>query len=97
MKPSHTPGPWTAELATPDEIAHVSRGSNPYNAICSLDVTKTIEESNANALLVAAAPELLQTIEELFAMYSDHSRNAFDLVEIRSKLAQAIAKATGGK
>ena len=90
---SHTPGPWEAK-APVEHGAHVYGPHGVTVAWCGTNSTFkragyysiSMEESGANARLIAAAPELL---EALIAMLSntpdcDHVARA------------AIAKATGG-
>ena len=84
MKDKHTPGPWTA---------------NPHNDLISdkdgnilayLRCTKTTSVGNgwlpmeANARLVAAAPELFEALEELYNAY---------LVMEQPRLYKALAEA----
>lgn len=58
-------------------------------AIVSYRGVPSIKEADANALLIAAAPELLEACEKLVAAYTD------DGLRTAGRLArQAIAKAT---
>ena len=61
---------------------------------------KLYEDSEINwdipsGSLIAAAVPMLSALEKLNAIYSDYSRDSFDLVEIRSIIKSAIAKARG--
>lgn len=103
MKDSnHTPGPWIAtgsaiedvditEIRTVDErlLAEVL----PY------DTLDGMAEMDANARLIAAAPELLEALEHIAAWSDsrDGSAEAVDeaLDRIRRWASTAIAKATG--
>ena len=51
---------------------------------------KEAEETRANARLIAAAPELLEALQEL-SLYVSHNGDMW----VRNKALQAIAKATG--
>lgn len=67
----HTPGPWTSQSATVNASdgwigsAFISKSNNDS------DGTRTHEESKANAMLMAAAPELLQLLEEAVLLVRD--------------------------
>jgi len=54
MNTKHTPGPWISE-----NLWEVNSQNEPLT-ICSLFKTRTIAETQANAKLIAAAPELLE-------------------------------------
>lgn len=61
MTAQHTPGPWT----TPDGEAIVDPNSSELIAQCYGDGIATItpEECNANARLIAAAPDMLAQLQ----------------------------------
>lgn len=93
---SHTPGPWHAhEEATIVRWGYVStseeRNRKFFIASCFdvPDLSPDANTSEANARLIAAAPELLEALREVVAI-SDRKHNAWD------KAHAAIAKATGG-
>ena len=73
---------WSARYV-PEE--HSWRVHDGYNEIC-------MAWGAENARLIAAAPDMLDTLNKLHAMYSDMSRTHFDLVEIRNLLASAIER-----
>lgn len=107
MKPKHTPGPWKVENHTEHVGPYTSAALEIWNQnrhittvhehVDSFDVDK------ANAHLIAAAPELLETLEKsqrwlmfiLDAWQLDHDQrdriNGF--IEIQQK---TIVKAKGG-
>jgi len=63
---SHTPGPWTAERATPNTINIDASGvsiGEVYDGTEETDSAGNIAE--ANARLIAAAPELLEALESI--------------------------------
>lgn len=101
MSSKHTPGPWAYQEDS-DVYTHIVRG--PGNRfICQLAQT-TSAEIEANARLIAAAPELLDALIEAVACgmvpissakdggASTHSRQ----VRCADMIRAAIAKATGG-
>lgn len=69
---NHTPGPWRAE-AHPNGW-HIKHGSR-WNAALERDVGVDVDfrsrgvEGDANAHLIAAAPDLLIALEEVTKMY----------------------------
>lgn len=90
---SHTKGPWIAELllfnrtdemrfllSTPDdEFGHMQlRNTNIYDAL-------------ANARVIAAAPDLLAALEEMYAEHKYGSGSSKDW----GKIATVIKKARG--
>ena len=96
--PSHTPGPWHVEIG-PDRLAvrritAFDQSRYPYVArsVCDLPAREDAEEDaalEADARLIAAAPEMLQALERIDA-------NAAESVEwIRRVAREAIAKAKG--
>jgi hypothetical protein len=94
---SHTPGPW--EIDEPHQIWAKSVGE--YVAITKVEQWETIprEQAEANARLMAAAPELLETLKNLHDAYIMF-RGDFPLphngcyIEMMAARA-AIAKAEG--
>ena len=98
MSAKHTPGPWTHD--TSDQTVMVQVGKKRL-AICSIERIDSAPResyefgcvSNANARLIAAAPELL---EGLKAMLSLVRREAPELSgKVMGYAEAAIAKAIG--
>ena len=95
----HTPGPWDVE---PKGSRHFVDGPDGLT-VAYLDRAGVREraEIEANALLIASAPELLAALEDITDRYaramkdSGVSHYTEAMVEIRSARA-AIARATGG-
>lgn len=93
----HTPGPWTVD-------GNVIRGDEKSNGsvsvACILDVAYPYgrwagESAQANARLIAAAPDLLEAAELCRKYMYEHASNTQD--NAFDKLCAAIAKATGEK
>lgn len=87
-KLSHTPGPWTHDencagrILGPDGIA-----------ICAVyGSAARAQEDDCNQMLIAAAPELL---ESLLAVLETHSATGGSAKAAATKAAMAIAKAMG--
>ena len=59
----HTPGPWRVKYheSSPDQIAAVV---SDHDLICAMPIDR-----NANARLIAAAPELLAALEAVLLFY----------------------------
>jgi hypothetical protein len=112
----HTPGPWEAELHAERPSLHEKRHwtieakiLDRYGAVAdtlNMDYCIDLEEEEANARLIAAAPDLWQSavaaasiIDAIQATWNEHSPEHIrsqlrDLVS--EVLAPAIAKAQGG-
>jgi hypothetical protein len=84
----HTYGPWSATLLD-------SRASKYWWSISSMDglgqtvcnTPNNTAESEANARLISAAPELLEALEDLLRFLPDHESNQ------AKKAIDAISKA----
>lgn len=110
---THTPGPWTAcngqsltinddEVVVPNHVKRVfvapdGRRCSQFICACNLQ----LDESTANARLIAAAPELLSALKELFEDYK-LLVNSGDIVAwsientgIGQQTLEVIAKAEG--
>ncbi len=102
-KQIHTPGPWHIEPLQDDEgesiaickaglgvIAVIEGGNNP-----AADGARTqgfsYDVDQANARLIAAAPEILEALKLLEGMIEETGDNKHDLAAARA----AIAKAEG--
>jgi hypothetical protein len=96
MKNTHTPAPWKIE---PHDHANVIWADN--GTICDVfhanendDMTSgfpVMQESEANARLIAAAPELLEALQELLCdKYLSAPLNADRMAKAR----EAVKKAT---
>lgn len=92
---THTPGPWRI---TTDFIGVYD---SEARRIANLDSDGApdfdVDETLANARLIAAAPELLVALEEMVAAFGWQAPNANPTVETAVATAwKAIAKAKGG-
>ncbi len=102
---NHTPGPWLA-IDTRDNDIDGWKGAfgvlaekQPigamYNDICTVWHRSSKRRTNANAALIASAPELLAALERLLDCYS--TSNIHDTRQSCWNQAKAaITKATGG-
>lgn len=96
MNAKHTPGPWQstkckAVVKSADYWAIIEEGDESAAwAIAEIDCDR--EAAEANAKLIAAAPELLAACE---AAFSDYQSDTFQQ-PTEALLRAAIAKAKGG-
>jgi len=89
---SYTPGPWHVSFHGSENCWIVDAGKE--SAIAK--VTKYQDDANtqqANFRLIAAAPELLEALQELLFLY-EHDEGCREITEYKRAKA-AIAKATG--
>lgn len=88
----HTPGPWTQATMGPNGCPIVGSGALMVAMIAhSTNEPEQAEEAKANARLIAAAPELLEALQEVFSD-ADKAKS----LQWINKVAYVIAKATGG-
>lgn len=98
----HTPGPWYVfgnghcvggpfSSDDPDESGRKTAGI----AMCGMRL-RSPDESEANARLIAAAPDLLTTLEHIAGVSKRHTDGSarFD-AELLKDIRKAIAKAKG--
>lgn len=107
--PKHTPGPWrlnefhinregltVCELVTSDNSKRIARIDGHV-----LDSCKASNEANADARLIAAAPEMIETLKlalsSLQLLLADKLPNVTDDdIRLIKAIELVIAKATGG-
>jgi hypothetical protein len=97
----HTPGPWFYRRG--DEWTHdvvtlhgeLPDGSTNCWTVASINKQRE-PEHEANARLIAAAPELLEELENILRAYgSEHQSHAFEQWPEVIRAREVIAKATG--
>lgn len=94
MSAQHTPGPWRFYTGPqPHGCPIVGNGRGLMLAMLSHSVNypDQRDEANANARLIAAAPELLEALKDMIVLQAGISS---DPVETLHKARDAIAKAT---
>lgn len=103
----HTPGPWVSGPDIEDLLSFAERirqviqsaspqfGMQPHVATVA-GLNQSNEEIEANARLIAAAPELLQALRETLSCIDSHTGDPVvgPIIELART---AIQKATGGK
>lgn len=109
MKTTHTPGPWAEYERTKDNsiiisgerlVCHVYNWSTPSPAKSFIEENEQQRlECEANARLIAAAPDLLAALKDLhknisFLRDSIEGNERLDLDESLDLIVKAIKKAT---
>jgi hypothetical protein len=92
---AHTPGPW--RIGAPPPNGEQTIGTN-YGLMVAVATTGVGVESIANARLIAAAPDLLESIKNYFEVYENRDREpgwVKRIFDAKEKCMAAIAKATG--
>ena len=89
----HTPGPWFAVADKGQTIIRTSRSSAAFSplAIVKGDKRDTLKDQEANARLIAAAPDLIDALSEII-----NDGGKFVMTnETHRKARAAIARARG--
>lgn len=92
MNANHTPGPWSIRDDDEDGVVSIVGNSK---IVLALVRTATVEPGDANARLIAAAPELLEALEPFGAIDLIESRLPAEFAMLVLRARAAIAKATG--
>lgn len=90
MKPKHTPGPWEPRWEASEDMAHSVWTEDGH---CVLDVRCNDTMTREDALLIAAAPELLEALEAILKTRATPWRA--DAAQATLRAESAIAKARG--
>ena len=91
----HTPGPWVADKVTPRVL-----DGDPYWRVGVVDGTCLYvgcgdEHDEADAHLIAAAPDLLDALRDLEAMAERYRQPGAPIPDAQKKARAAITKAVG--
>lgn len=88
---THTPGPWKAQRL--ESFSYAIHTDYVHDRGHDCNIVREVR-CEANALLIAAAPELLDALETLFDItpFATNDKDA----EIRVRVRAVIAKAKGG-
>lgn len=97
-KAKHTPGPWAVDPRRPQRVVEMlPEGRGPWRTIANVGETWTgpnTDEAEANAALIAAAPEMLELLKEILG------RPCYGLLagypHLQDRAMVAINKAQGG-
>ena len=101
-KTTFTPGPWRAK---PDRLVRQRgrvyvEGSGGWNAdpICAVDYRDDVSENEANAHLIAAAPDLYEALDRvarMIAWMEEDDRNAIVPDGLQATIRAALRRARG--
>lgn len=104
MKTTHTPGPWNAIIKKPtkrDAPGTTLVAAGGMLAIDCYQSGESFDEDAANALLIAAAPDMLKALRNavlaLAHVCESDSADAKLYGDTYRAVSDAIAKATGAK
>lgn len=90
MSTQYTPGPW--RIGTPPPNGEQTIGTLNGLMVAVATTGAEMEETKANARLIAAAPELLEALQSVL----DNCLDSEELCAAHAKARAAVAKATGG-
>ena len=94
----HTPGPWRASEGWPSDLWNVDMPGRKWSLLVARhdeDFDMPVEEVQANARLIAAAPELLAVLRELVLYDEGCCVLGCYGYEVLLRCKAAIAKAEG--
>lgn len=91
----HTPGPWFTSQPHGTIYIEARLQGSTLQEIASCGPTETPEQREANARLIAAAPELLEALEDLYEAYGRSTASDDWNAEATRKAAAAIQRAGG--
>ena len=88
----HTHGPWFIGESFTDDIAIREQQGQCVGFVIKSAFEEDAEEAQANACLIAAAPELLQRLEEALAMLEEFTslEDTFEPIRATIKKAKGI-------
>lgn len=86
---THTPGPWH-DSGNPEY--EIYKGNNPIASV----IPSFTAEDEANARLIAAAPEMYETMKSILAVVNDPGP-IFPGTAIGDKVREVLAKVEGGE
>ena len=90
MTTKHTPGPWTCNANYSTQHYMVWDADGNYH-----QMRDEVAEMDANARLIAAAPDLLLFSRDIVAAIKNEFSSSHALMEYAARLEDAIARATG--
>jgi hypothetical protein len=91
--PKHTPGPWNVSFCDDDEVR-----SDDGRLLCVTVPLGFDVEEKANARLIAAAPELLAALQEIYRMgMSEFQHSGHMIARCKGIAFEAIARAGGAE
>jgi hypothetical protein len=96
MTTQHTPGPWSIDGSVNAGNLDVINGEG---RIAMIDDSRStgwnVPTINANARLIAAAPDMLAMLHEVIALLNNPDADGTDANRVEREILAVIAKATG--
>jgi len=93
MSGGHTEGPWCPRFYEAADAWHIHTRDGGW--VATVDIDGTPDGAAADARLIAAAPDLLEALQDIVD-YRGGAENALVDEYVLSRVEAAIAKATGG-
>ena len=93
MEKKHTPGPWKAQTHISLDRMEIRDANGRRIAECAMDFPMSAKTHDANASLIAAAPELLEALQEIVAAADGEGWSQLDASFTKARAA--ISKAIG--
>ncbi|TFZ45654.1 hypothetical protein E5C33_09265 [Stenotrophomonas maltophilia] len=94
MSSKHTPGPWTYSHGEHPNFFYID---SPSGDVVYVTASLQPDHVEANARLIAAAPELLQALQLVECVYRKNCVNEGEPSSVLDSMQAAIAKATGAR
>lgn len=93
MTSKHSPGPWSFQ--DHGSLILDARSGSSQTLVAKVEVNTYRDEGRYNARLIAAAPELLQTLQMVESVYRKNCVTEGEPSSVLDAIQAAIAKATG--
>lgn len=93
MEKKHTPGPWKAQTHISLDRMEIRDANGRRIAECAMDFPMSAKTHDANASLIAAAPELLEALQEIVTAADGEGWSQLDASFTKARAA--ISKASG--
>ncbi len=93
MEKNHTPGPWKTQTHISLDRMEIRDANGRRIAECAMDFPMSAKTHDANASLIAAAPELLEALQEIVTAADGEGWSQLDASFTKARAA--ISKAIG--
>lgn len=90
----HTPGPWTVESLSEYGDVQVFSREHGYVADLTAGSAQEIKRNQSNAVLIAAAPDMLEALERTVEMYEEEA--PIMAADLKAVIAKAKGQENGG-
>jgi hypothetical protein len=97
MMSKHTEGPWSITGVSENDYEYAEIGTENQTIAVTLSPNNDMKDPElaANALLIAAAPELLEALKDVELHWQEVQEACGEDCEVRQQVRAAIAKAEG--